>query len=174
MKYLFLSLICAFILGSCGQKPRAEITSSFGENFDPEGAVPVAEVIKAMENKDTLSVKFIAKITQTCTKAGCWMDVETSPGETMTVFMLDHAFGVPLEGCDGLMATINGTAYYDTLSVKYQRHLAEDAGKTIEEIDAITEPKPVLAVDASGVMIAGYQPNPGSAEENHLEEEHHH
>src|SRR5688500_3395498 len=126
MKYLLFIFLGTW-LTSFGQKPAISTSSTYGEAFDPAGAIPVAALTDLMKENDSLSVKLTGKIVQTCTKAGCWMDVETVPGETMTVFMLDHNFGVPLEGCNGLTTTVNGYAYYDTLSVEFQKHLAEDA-----------------------------------------------
>jgi len=41
----------------------------------------------------------------------------------------------------------------DTLDVPYLRHLAEDAGKSPEEIEGITEPEISLNFTANGVII---------------------
>ena len=48
---------------------------------------------------------------------------------------------------------MQGMAYMDTTSVDMLRHLAEDAGKSQEEIDAITQPELTLAFEATGVVI---------------------
>ena len=174
MKKIFWMAAIVITMFSCNEAPKAptaEVAKSFyGEQFDPANAIPVSQLMTDMQGKDSLMTKFSGKITQTCTKAGCWMDVETANGETMTVFMKDHNFAVPLSGCEGLTAVMNGKAYYDTLSVEYLRHLAEEAGKPQEEIEKINEPKYVLAFDASGVMIEGYTQAP--AQHEHNEEEH--
>ena len=168
----------ALFFNSCDHshtQENAQVAPSFfGEQFDPKGAITVDALVKEMNGKDSLSVAFTGKIVQTCRKAGCWMDVSLPSGETMTVFMHDHNFAVPLEGADGLMATMNGYAYYDTLDVEYLRHLAEDAGKSAEEIAQINEPKPVLAFDAKGVMIEGYQAKEEEGHEGHDHEGHDH
>ena len=48
---------------------------------------------------------------------------------------------------------VNGKAYVTEVSVDEQRHYAEDAGKTEEEIAAITEPKRTLSFEADGVLL---------------------
>ncbi|MEL6969642.1 MAG: DUF4920 domain-containing protein, partial [Bacteroidota bacterium] len=48
---------------------------------------------------------------------------------------------------------MNGKAFYQTTSVDDLRHYAEDAGKSEEEIAAITEPKRELAFLADGVIL---------------------
>ena len=44
------------------------------------------------------------------------------------------------------------------MSVDDQRHYAEDAGKSPEEIAAITEPKRTLSFTSSGVLIPQTEP----------------
>jgi hypothetical protein len=175
MKAIFILASAAILLHSCGPATPAEQTvsgfSTYGAAFDTTGAIAVADLQTAMTGKDSLHTRLQCKIVQSCKKAGCWMDVENPNGEPITVFMKDHSFGIPLEGCEGLEAIVDGKVYYDTLDVAYLQHLAEDAGKTAEEIAAITEPKFVLAVDASGVMLKGA---PQTGHEGHDHEGHDH
>lgn len=158
MKYFLSISLIALLAASCGpaQPGQTNAYSSYGAPFDTTSVMAISDVTAAMAGKDSLDAVFRCKIAETCTKMGCWMNVENPGGEPMTVFMKDHAFGVPKEGCAGLEAIVSGQLFYDTLSVDYLRHLAEDAGKTADEIAAIIEPKPVLAVNATGVMIRGY------------------
>ena len=53
----------------------------------------------------------------------------------------------------GKKVVIDGYAYVDETSVDMLRHYAEDAGKSEEEIKAITEPKKEVSFEASGVVI---------------------
>jgi hypothetical protein len=176
MKNTFFFLVAALALVSCGPSTPAEKTdefTSYGAAFDSTGAIPIADLLASMADKDSLNAVVKCTIMQTCTKAGCWMDVENpTGGEAITVFMKDHAFGVPLSECSGLNAIVNGKAYYDTLSVDYLRHLAEDAGKPAEEIALITEPRAVLALEASGVMIKGYKGTAPTGEHDHEGHDH--
>ena len=160
--------IAVAFLASCGNTPNstevtdmaeenAVVMSFYGETITPEGAISIAELMTQMAGKDTLETKVRATINETCAKMGCWMTVATGENEEMTVFMNDHSFFVPKEGCVGKEAIFSGIAYYDTLSVEYLRHLAEDANKSIEEIEAINEPLATLSFDAMGVIIEGVE-----------------
>ena len=48
---------------------------------------------------------------------------------------------------------VEGRAFVTKVSVKEQRHYAEDAGKSEEEIAKITEPKFTYAFEADGVLM---------------------
>ena len=48
---------------------------------------------------------------------------------------------------------VNGKAYVTEVSVEEQRHYLEDAGKSAEEIAAITEPKKTYSFEADGVLL---------------------
>ena len=60
---------------------------------------------------------------------------------------------VPKNGIEGKRTIINGNISVDTLSVAQLQHYAEDAGKSKEEIDLITEPKITISFLADGVLI---------------------
>jgi len=53
----------------------------------------------------------------------------------------------------GKEVIVNGLAYVKETSVEEQRHYAEDAGKSEEEIATITSPKKSYAFEADGVLI---------------------
>ena len=65
----------------------------------------------------------------------------------------DYSFFVPKEGVEGRNAIIQGEAYYDTLTVELLQHYAQDAGKSEDEILAITDPEYNFLFEASGVII---------------------
>ena len=48
---------------------------------------------------------------------------------------------------------MHGVASYDTLDVEYLQHIAEDAGKSEEEIAQIMEPQVALVFEATGVKL---------------------
>ncbi len=48
---------------------------------------------------------------------------------------------------------MEGKAYVTEMSVEDQRHYAEDAGKSPEEVEAITTPAVTLSFLADGVKI---------------------
>ncbi len=80
------------------------------------------------------------------------MNVETAGGSLMRVRFKDYGFFVPSD-IMGKEVVFEGKAFRDTTSVADLKHYAEDAGKSKEEIDAITEPKVTIAFVADGVKV---------------------
>lgn len=125
----------------------------YGEKIEWDKAMSSAELVKFMDGKKDETVKITTEIIETCPKKGCWMDVTMPGGESMKVRFKDYGFFVPTEGAEGKTAVMEGRAFIDTMEVDLLRHYAEDAGKSKEEIEAITEPEEVLAFEATGVII---------------------
>ena len=146
----------------------AMTSHAYGAEFSSENAISFAELQTRMDSTGRTACVLEAEIVESCQKMGCWMSVATD-GEPMMVYMNDHEFFVPKEGVAGLKSFIIGEAYFDTVTVEFQKHLLEDAKRSQEEIDAITEPKFELAFNATGVIIEGYQ---GDHEEMHEGHEH--
>ena len=65
---------------------------------------------------------------------------------------LDRLFR-PLRELSGKVAILQGTATRETVDVATLRHYAEDAGKSQDEIEAITEPETSIGFIAEGVLI---------------------
>lgn len=179
MKKVFL-LSLLLVLGACNQnstnskeenkakttsettETQTETTSeelslknqdTFGEDFELVKVKTSAEILEAyqsMTEGDSLKVKFEAKINSVCTKKGCWMRLAIGENEEAFVKFKDYAFFVPKDSA-GETAVVNGIAYLETSSVEDQKHMAEDAGKSAEEIAAITQPKSNMAFMATGV-----------------------
>lgn len=113
--------------------------TSFGPNkVDTTKAISTAELLAQFEGKEELEATFKAEINETCSKMGCWVNIEKSDGETFRVRFKDH-FTIPVETKPGTIAYMSGKAIQDTVSVDMQRHFLEDANASQEEIDAITE-----------------------------------
>ena len=55
--------------------------------------------------------------------------------------------------CEGKQATIVGQVKKTTHSVEWLRHKAEDAGKSKEEIESITEPEVAFSIDEATSVI---------------------
>jgi hypothetical protein len=148
-KIIFSFVFTSMVLTSFSQG------CTFGSAFTISNAIPLEEMYNRMENADSIDIQLEGIVTTTCKKAGCWMEIENPNGKYKTkVFMKDHAFGVPLSGCEGKKTVINGRVFRYKLSVDYLKHLAEDAGKSKSEIDSIKEPEEVIGVDAWGVWMA--------------------
>ncbi len=131
----------------------AEDGSSYhGLRISAEGAQPIAQLTSMMADKAEIQTKIEGTIDECCQKKGCWMTMTLDNGEKMRVRFKDYGFFVPKDA-PGKMAVIDGRAYTDTTSVDELRHYAEDAGKSQEEIDQITEPEVSIAFEATGVVI---------------------
>lgn len=118
----------------------------------PEGAVDASELLAMLEGVDSIETKVTGEVLGVCKKKGCWMDVDLGNGKNMTVRFKDYGFFVPMNS-EGRKATLNGVAKVDTQSVDWLRHKAHDAGKSQEEIDAITEPVVKITFLADGVIM---------------------
>tara|TARA_Y100001980_G_C14324004_1_gene143717 strand:+ start:90 stop:554 length:465 start_codon:yes stop_codon:yes gene_type:complete len=97
-------------------------------------------------------IKIEGEILSSCPMKGCWMKIK-SEKDTILVRFKDYGFFVPKDGIAGDKAIINGKLSIDTLSVTLLRHYAEDAGKSLEEVNKITEPEVSMTFLADGVLI---------------------
>lgn len=132
-----------------------EVTyAPFGDKITADGALTDSAIIEKYKNLkvgDTTVVKFEAKVNEVCQAKGCWMRLELGDDETMVKFK-DYGFFMP-KNIAGKNVIVNGKAFIAEVSVEEQRHYAEDAGKTKEEIEAITEVERTLSFEADGVLV---------------------
>lgn len=131
----------------------AQEVKSYGEAIKADGAISVEQMLKQMGEKNELATKVEVEIRNSCTMKGCWMDVKLPNEEVMKVRFKDYGFFVPTKGLEGKRAVLQGTATKETTDVATLRHYAEDAGKSKEEIEKITEPENSLMFLADGVLI---------------------
>ena len=129
-------------------------THYYGDTITAEGAVEAQRLSELMGQKDSLQVKVAGTINSSCSKKGCWMKMDLGKGQEMRISFKDYGFFVP-KNLNGEKAIVDGYAHIDTLDVPYLRHLAEDAGKSKEEIEAINEPEISLNYVAHGVILKG-------------------
>lgn len=155
---IIVSTISAFLYscttqGESSQNTTNEITESYyGSVIETSGAIDASRIREKLRMESQVSVKMEGTVVATCGKKGCWMDV-ASGKDTVFVKFLDYDFFVPSEGVEGYHTVVEGVAFYDTTTVSALRHFAEDAGKSEEEILAITEPEYRLQFTATGVMM---------------------
>lgn len=121
---------------------------------NPDQAIAVDAMIADFDAKGKAEVEYTVKgkITQVCSKMGCWVRVEQSAGEPFMVRFKDH-FTIPTSTEAGTMAVMHGVAYRDTVSVEMLQHYAEDAGESPEAIAKITEPEVNFGFEADGIKI---------------------
>ena len=151
MKKLFLILIFLISFSSFSQT-YYNTEKYYGEEFS------VLDIKDYKSNKEKFIadtenlIKIEGQILSSCPMKGCWMKIK-SEEDTILVKFKDYGFFVPKEGIAGDKTIINGKLSVDTLSVALLRHYAEDAGKSLEEINRITEPEVSMIFLADGVLI---------------------
>lgn len=165
MKKYLIIFILAVVALSCKdnekkdenvETQKEEIAyASFGKEITDADALPanrMAEHYKNMKVGDTVNSKMIAKVDEVCQAKGCWMKVDLEDDNQVMVKFKDYGFFMP-KNIAGKEVVLNGIAFVEEVSVDEQRHYAEDAGATEEEIAAITEPKKTLSFLADGVLL---------------------
>jgi hypothetical protein len=148
-----LILVFALIAWVGCQTKKEQVFNTYGEAITAEGATTLASLSEQVAGKDSVMLTLKGTIEQTCEKKGCWMTVQDENGVATRVTFKDYGFFVPTEGAEGKEVVFSGVAKRKLTDVATLRHFAEDAGKSQEEIDAITEPKEEIEFVASGVVI---------------------
>lgn len=165
MKTILTFSLFAMLIVSCKgnaqdsekqQSPKNNVAyASYGDKIDANGVKSTKqlyEAYKAMAVGDTMIAKTSAKVIEVCQSKGCWMTLDLENGEQAMVKFKDYAFFMPKD-IAGKEVILNGKAFMNEVPVDEQRHYAEDAGKTKEEIAAITKPKITYSFEADGVLI---------------------
>lgn len=156
MKKLFLTLaIAGFGFIANAQPPAGDAKPGewYGEKVTTDGALNVNDVVAKLNGGSSFdNVKIKAKIVEVCPKKGCWLKLELADGATAMVKMKDYGFFLPLSA-KGKTVVIDGEVTLKTTSVAELKHYAEDAKKTKEEIDAITQPEKEVKVLAKGIVV---------------------
>ena len=168
MKKIALIFCIPVLLFSCKSETKSENNkdlveetvkeliayASFGEKITDENVLAKSEIIETYKNLkvgDTAMVKFTTSVNEVCQAKGCWMRLDLGEEEAMVRFK-DYGFFMPKNIADKEVI-VNGKAYVSEMSVEEQRHYAEDAGKSKEEIAAITEVETTLSFEADGVLV---------------------
>ncbi|MFV0304275.1 MAG: DUF4920 domain-containing protein [Moheibacter sp.] len=129
---------------------------SFGDEISADGLISTNEMMEKynqMAVGDSLEITFQGKVNSICQTKGCWMKVDLGELETESfVKFKDYSFFVPMDA-DGADAIVKGIAYKEETSVEELQHYAKDAGKSEEEITAITTPKVEYTFMADGVLL---------------------
>lgn len=153
MKQILVVLGVMLVFVSC--KKDNVSYQSIGDPITANAAESVATMSKKyskMRVGDTIQVKMIGEVDEVCQNKGCWMKVNLKDGQQVMVKFKDYGFFMPKD-IQGKEVIINGKAYVNEVPVDEQRHYAEDAGKSEEEIAAITEPKMTYSFEADGVLL---------------------
>lgn len=166
LRHLIFIFVTAFALSACAQNQTttkentAEAVQvkgeTFGEAITADGAITYSELLMQMKNAtaDSVAVKVVGTVDAVCQMKGCWMNIVADDSDTpeMMVRFKDYGFFMPKD-IAGRQVIMEGFAFKEVTPVDELRHYAEDAGKSKEEIEAITEPKEELKFLASGVLL---------------------
>lgn len=166
MKSIYALFILAFLALSCKnnnstqEEPQIEekqeiAYASFGGEITDSDALSAAQMTEVYTNLkagDTVHTKVMAKVEEVCQSKGCWMRLNLDDDKEIMVKFKDYGFFMP-KNIAGMEVIVNGKAFVNEMPVEELRHYAEDAGKSTEEIAAITEPKRTYSFEADGVLI---------------------
>ncbi len=150
---LMLGLVFTALVGCQTKKESGTAYNSYGATISTDEAIALTSLDEQVQGKDSVMLTLKGTIEQTCAKKGCWMTVQDENGIATRVTFKDYGFFVPTEGAEGKDVVFSGVAKRKITDVSTLRHFAEDAGKSLEEINAITEPKEEIEFVASGVVI---------------------
>lgn len=159
MKLLAYLMLFTFVF-SCSEQKNEDVKmiedyASFGKEITADNAISQEEMLtkfNQLEVGDTATIKFASKVNSVCQAKGCWMKLALDPETETMVKFKDYDFFVPKDIAES-DAIVEGKAYKEEMTVEDQQHYAKDAGKSEEEIAAITEPKMVYNFEAEGVLI---------------------
>lgn len=149
--FLFTFLLVFIAGGAFSQENKEDPSGTYGAEITLDGAVQSSSLTSAsFEKAEKLKVK--GEINEVCQMKGCWMTMAIGNEESMRITFKDYGFFVPLNA-SGREAIIEGELTKEMVDVETLQHYAEDAGKSEEEIAAITEPEEKLTFVAEGVVI---------------------
>ena len=100
----------------------------------------------------TFEGKITGTVKEVCKAMGCWMKLEKEDGTTVMVKSKDHGYLMP-QNLVGKTVVVEGTASVKEVTEATRKHLAEDAGKSKEEIGQIKGTEKELQVVARGVEV---------------------
>lgn len=138
-------------------KPAPEAAALTGKTYGAavtaERAKPLSELKQVLGSQDSAQVKLVGTADAVCQAKGCWLTMKTPEGQEMRVRFKDYAFFVPKD-ISGKTVVINGWAHREEVPVADLQHYAKDAGKSDQEVAAITKPEEQLNFEADGVLVA--------------------
>ncbi len=155
MKKILLAALCfisAFAYAQTdGPKPAAPGVT-YGKGTTADKALTTAALSSALSSKPEFKGKVTGKVVEVCKVKGCFMRLAKDDGTTVLVQFKDYSYFMP-QNIVGKTVVVEGDATVKETSVKDLQHLASDAGKSKEEIAAITKPKKDISVMADGVLV---------------------
>lgn len=124
----------------------------YGTVPSESGEVITSNDLQSKLSNGVFEGKVTGKVKEVCKAMGCWLKVEKADGTTLMVKSKDHAFFVP-QDLIGKTIIMEGSASVKEVSEDKRKHLAEDAGKSKEEIKKIKGSEKELQFIASGMKV---------------------
>jgi len=152
MKTFLFVVISVLTLSATAQIKSAKKGVSYGAKINAANAVEVNILEENLVSNPLFTGKVKGTVVSVCQEKGCWMKLEQTDGDGIMIRFKDYKFFVP-KNISGKEVVLQGVAKMTTTSVEMLKHYAEDAGKSKEEIDKITEPKREIEFTASGVLV---------------------
>lgn len=155
-KLLFacMAVLASFIVTAQPPDVPADKGATFGEAVTADESVPVSMMLRSLKAQGkgkVMNTKVQGEVVQVCEKEGCWLKLKNGDDMIM-VKMRDHKFLVPV-AINGKSVVVKGDAQIKETSVDQLKHYAEDAGKSKDEIDKITQPKKEVIINADGILV---------------------
>jgi hypothetical protein len=149
MRHLIIAICTLVSLSATAQSGKSK---NYGVKVTPKDAVEVNILEEKLASNPSFTGKVKGTIKTVCQAEGCWIKLDQTDGSGIMVRFKDHKFFVPKD-IAGRDVVVNGTAKITTTSVDMLKHYAEDAGKSKEDIDKITEPKREIEFSATGILV---------------------
>ena len=132
---------------------------SFGEPISVD--LPVAEVAAVLAQPEAYAgreVKLQGTVAEVCAKKGCWLRIADPSGGAETVFVKltcpveADARLIPADAA-GKPVVVQGRVVVEEMTEEQARHYAQDAGKSAEEVAAITGPQKTIRIDSPSARV---------------------
>ncbi|MCC6289619.1 MAG: DUF4920 domain-containing protein [Chitinophagaceae bacterium] len=155
MKKLFVLMMLVMLSKiSLAQPPdgKALPGDTYGAGADASKATDIAALPAQLKKGKSIPVIIKAKVLDVCPNKGCWLKLQVNDSTTAFVKMKDYSFFLP-SAIKGKTIALDGQAELKVTSVSELRHYAEDAKKSKEEIEAITQPTEEIRFIANGISV---------------------
>lgn len=150
LNVLILMFAAVFVFAQSPTPAAKGVT--YGAGTTNQNTITITEMEQKFAVQDKFEGKVVGKVVEVCQEKGCWMKVDKGNGETLMVKFKNYGFFMP-KNLVGQTVVLEGEAQVKEVSVKQQKHYAEDAGKSKEEIEKIKEPKKETQFIAKGVLV---------------------
>lgn len=156
MKRILFICIAVILSGSVYAQndiASAQAGVEYGQGVSGNKFLNLKQLESKLRKDSVYKGSLSGEIVEVCVKKGCFMKlVDGKKDEVVTVRFKDYGFFMP-QDIVGKKVALEGEAKVTEHSVKQLQHWAEDAGKSAEEIAAITAPKRTIEFVATGVKV---------------------